>query len=199
MRMPNKRTDRRTERTRQALISTFVKMLLETGYENFTVGEIADRANVGRSTLYAHYSGKEDLIRDCIDRPSAALASIVGRDTAPATMTRLIDHLAEQRELNGVFFNDPVRLIWIRSLAGLIEPKVVRLAREWRARPLLPTKLISQLLAEMQVMLIANCLGLDTVPKTESISAALVASSHALLTALLRPPAGTSTSRPLIS
>jgi AcrR family transcriptional regulator len=191
--MPNKKTDRRTQRTRQALISTFVKMLLERGYENFTVGDIADQANVGRSTLYAHYSGKKDLIKDCIGRPSAVLASIVGRDATPSTLAPLINHFAEQRELNGVFFKDPVRQIWIRSLAGLLEPKVVRLAREWRARPLLSTKLISQLLAEMQVMLIT------TVPKSEAVSEALIASSHALLTALLRLPAGTSTCEPPIS
>jgi AcrR family transcriptional regulator len=190
--MPSKKTDRRTQRTRQALISTFVKMLLERGYENFTVGDIADQANVGRSTLYAHYSGKDDLIKDCISRPSAVLASIVGRD-APATMAPLTNHFVEQRELNGVFFKDPVRQIWIRNLAGLLEPKVARLAREWRARPLLSTKLISQLLAEMQVMLIS------TVPKSEAMSEALIASSHALLTALLRLPAGTSTSGPPIS
>src|ERR1700688_312513 len=148
--MPKRNLDRRTERTRQALNSAFVKILLERGYANFTIGEVADRANVGRSTLYAHYSGKKDLLKECISRPSAVLASIVGLDVAAKTIAPIIDNFVEQRILNGILFTVPVRPIWVRSLAGLIEPKVARLARDSGARPLLSAKLISQLLAEMQ-------------------------------------------------
>src|SRR2546427_8948716 len=33
------------------------------GYEVITVQDIIDRANVGRSTFYTHYVGKQDLLR----------------------------------------------------------------------------------------------------------------------------------------
>jgi AcrR family transcriptional regulator len=42
----------------QALIS----LMIEKGYEATTIQDIIDRANVGRSTFYAHYTGKHELL-----------------------------------------------------------------------------------------------------------------------------------------
>jgi AcrR family transcriptional regulator len=38
-----------------------LSLLLEKGYDAVTVDDICEAANVGRSTFYAHYSGKDDL------------------------------------------------------------------------------------------------------------------------------------------
>jgi AcrR family transcriptional regulator len=43
----------------QALLS----LILEKGYEAITVEDICEQANVGRSTFYAHFAGKDDLKR----------------------------------------------------------------------------------------------------------------------------------------
>jgi AcrR family transcriptional regulator len=183
-------TDRRTQRTRQSLMSAFVKMLLESGYENFTLSEVAARANVGRSTLYAHYGGKEDLLKECIGRPSAVLASVVGQEVTASMIAPIMNHFVEQRTLNGIFFRAPVRAIWVRNLAGLIEPRIARLARATQARPLLATTLIAQLLAEMQIALVANCLTARLTLTSEAVAEALIVSSRAMLAALLRPRVG---------
>ena len=53
--------DPRTKRTRQLLLDALVGLILEKGYEDITVQDIIDRANVGRSTFYAHFQDKEDL------------------------------------------------------------------------------------------------------------------------------------------
>src|SRR5258708_38967255 len=37
--------------------------ILRKGYEAITIQDIIDEADVGRSTFYAHYTGKEDLLR----------------------------------------------------------------------------------------------------------------------------------------
>ena len=54
--------DRRIERTRQLLREALVALILEKGYDAVTVQDIIDRANVGRSTFYAHFRDKEDLL-----------------------------------------------------------------------------------------------------------------------------------------
>lgn len=54
--------DRRIERTRQLIRDALVGLILEKGYEKVTIQDIIDRANVGRSTFYAHYRDKEDLL-----------------------------------------------------------------------------------------------------------------------------------------
>jgi AcrR family transcriptional regulator len=56
------RIDRRAARTRKALHQALIALILEKGYEAITVQEIID-ADVGRSTFYAHYTSKEDLLR----------------------------------------------------------------------------------------------------------------------------------------
>jgi AcrR family transcriptional regulator len=60
----NKKTlpDRRIKRTRQLLLDSLIQLILEKGYEPITVQDIIDRANVGRSTFYAHFQDKEDLL-----------------------------------------------------------------------------------------------------------------------------------------
>lgn len=55
--------DRRVQRTRQALHHALIMLILEKGYDAVTVQDIIDKANVGRSTFYAHFVGKEDLLR----------------------------------------------------------------------------------------------------------------------------------------
>jgi len=59
--------DRRVLRTRDALHQTLMSLILEKGYEEVTVANICDAANVGRSTFYSHFACKDDLRRHGID------------------------------------------------------------------------------------------------------------------------------------
>jgi AcrR family transcriptional regulator len=54
--------DRRTQRTRQTLSDALIALIQEKHYDAITVQDICDRANVGRSTFYAHYQDKDDLL-----------------------------------------------------------------------------------------------------------------------------------------
>lgn len=60
-------TDRRVRRTRRLLAEAFVALVLESGYERITVQHILDRADVGRSTFYAHFRDKQALLEACFD------------------------------------------------------------------------------------------------------------------------------------
>lgn len=56
-----KPVDRRIQKSKKYLSDAFIALILEKGYEAVTVQEIIDRANVGRSTFYAHFESKEQL------------------------------------------------------------------------------------------------------------------------------------------
>lgn len=60
--MKNQKNDRRSQRTRSLIDRAFVELLVEKTYDTITVQDIIDRANVGRSTFYAHYLDKEDVL-----------------------------------------------------------------------------------------------------------------------------------------
>lgn len=56
------RPDRRVNRTRRVLKEALTDLILEKGYEHVTVRDVLDRADVGRSTFYAHFVDKDDLL-----------------------------------------------------------------------------------------------------------------------------------------
>lgn len=60
--MASRRDDRRVRRTRELLRGALLSLIKEKGYERITVQDIIDRADVGRSTFYAHFRDKEDLL-----------------------------------------------------------------------------------------------------------------------------------------
>src|SRR5580704_10100186 len=153
--MPNRPFDRRALRTRQALLAAFVQLLLSGGYEALTTAQISRRANVGRSTFYSHFASKEALLSESLKRPSLGLAECVDASIAPERLAALLDHFRQQHNVNRIFFADPIRRLWVRALAGLIEP---RLRRGRAAAGGLPRPLLARTLAEMQIGLITHWL-----------------------------------------
>ena len=56
------RPDRRVTKTRRALKEALTDLILDKGYEAVTVQDVIDHADVGRSTFYAHFIDKDDLL-----------------------------------------------------------------------------------------------------------------------------------------
>lgn len=54
-------TDRRTQRTHKFLQEALASLIREKEYDSIAIKEILDRADVGRSTFYTHFRGKDDL------------------------------------------------------------------------------------------------------------------------------------------
>jgi len=59
--------DRRSQRTRRLLHQAISSLMQEKRYDSITVQDIIDRADVGRSTFYAHFQDKEDLVNSNLE------------------------------------------------------------------------------------------------------------------------------------
>ncbi len=66
--MTKQRQDRRSQRTQQALIDALIALLVVKHYDEITINDVIIRANVGRSTFYAHYQSKDDLLKSGFER-----------------------------------------------------------------------------------------------------------------------------------
>lgn len=93
--------DRRSQRTRQLLSEALVQLIREKDYHAITVSDIIERANVGRSTFYAHYRDKDDLFLGELDRVIEVLGqSLPGQEDMPFFPSLgLFRHVAEEYEL----------------------------------------------------------------------------------------------------
>jgi AcrR family transcriptional regulator len=96
--------DRRVQRTHRALREALLALMIERGWDGFSVQDVCDRADVGRSTFYTHFADKEELVGGSFEdlrrtlRAQAAAAS--GADPRPLAFSRgLIEHAHEQRRL----------------------------------------------------------------------------------------------------
>lgn len=64
------------------LHDAFIALILEKGYQQTTIQDILDRADVGRSTFYAHYRDKEALLTESFDQIGEHLQRELGAITA---------------------------------------------------------------------------------------------------------------------
>jgi AcrR family transcriptional regulator len=179
--MVDRKVDRRSERTRAALMSAFVELILSRGYEAVGVGDIIRRANVGRSTFYLHYGRKDALLKESLEHPCSALAACASGDTTARMLMPLLEHFREQRSLNRVLFEHPVRSLWVKSLAALIERNLQLISTAGRRRPAIPRALLALSVAEMQIGLITHWLNGALSVKSDLIAEALVLNTRAML------------------
>jgi AcrR family transcriptional regulator len=62
-----KKPDGRVARTRDRLGDAMIALILEKPFDSITVQDVLDRAGVGRSTFYAHYKDKDDVLISEVD------------------------------------------------------------------------------------------------------------------------------------
>ena len=182
----DRRPDRRPQRSRGALVGALIELIPERGYERLKAQDVAQRANVGRSTLYAHFGGLNGVLREALTAPSSGLAELVDGEAAPARLALLLDHFKRQRKRNAAFFKEPLRAQWVRRLAELIEPRLEALARGQHRPPSpLGWNFVAAQIAEGQVAFVANWLAMRAATPSETVAAALIATTRATIEALL--------------
>jgi len=60
--------DRRVLRTRKLLREALTALILEEGYDEISIMDITEKANLGRATFYLHFKDKDELLQEVMDQ-----------------------------------------------------------------------------------------------------------------------------------
>ena len=91
--MATTQLDPRIARTRRVLQAALLDLAREQPLDEITVAEIADRAEVNRSSFYQHYSDKETLLADALDAQAADVGADLSSLDAAAEAGRARDRV----------------------------------------------------------------------------------------------------------
>jgi len=93
--------DRRVLKTKAALRDAMLALMAPRGWDEMSIQEICDAANVGRSTFYVHYQSKDDLLSEAMNdlRDMIAVQSAQSNGPGLNFLAGLLDHMAQEREV----------------------------------------------------------------------------------------------------
>ena len=152
--MKQQKADRRSQRTHHLVSSAFAELLLEQPYDEILVQDILDRAGIGRTTFYAHYFDKEDVLDSIIEQMLSmftrqiALAPARQRILPSLELFEHVYHSPHQhfRALMRSRAGEPLWEALQTAFSQAIEPVLSTLCAERRSPPI-PLPVVSQYLA----------------------------------------------------
>lgn len=151
--MKQDKQDRRSRRTRDLVNAAMMELLREKRYDAITIQDLLDRANIGRSTFYAHYFDKEDVLvslsEQMLEMFQQQLSERkVGQRIIPSL--EIFQHASE----NYPFFQSMIRghaeeLLWETVRAILSKSIEETLASAWTGKgsPSIPLAVVAEYLA----------------------------------------------------
>ena len=118
---------RRTRYTRLAMQDALVELLQDQPLGSITVKALCERADVNRSTFYAHYTSIEDLLHDIEDETmawvTAALDQLLAQPDSAGiehVIERICQYIADNRKHLQVLMSPKADIGFQQQLLGLI-------------------------------------------------------------------------------
>ena len=80
--------DLRVKKTKKALTEAFFKLLNEKPFEEITINELCDRADVRRATFYKHYTDKLNFLTSIVKSLRNTFDTIIWKSDKPDTTSK---------------------------------------------------------------------------------------------------------------
>jgi AcrR family transcriptional regulator len=146
--------DRRVRKTRTQLRDALVDLTLKRGWDEVSVLDVCEHADVGRSTFYLHFADKEDLLLSGFDELHEGLAATAGAPGTFAFVAPLFEHASQNtkimRAVAGRKSGQSVQKRFRDVTLELIEAELVALSIGAEVRPHL-ARYLSGALIELMV------------------------------------------------
>ena len=181
--------DARSERTRCALLTSLRGLVAERRYDEFDVRDIFGQAEVGRSTFYDHYRGKDDMILATMSGMLDTMAGVAAEHQDMAQLDWVLRHFLENKKFALHCFSPSSGLALAprvtRELAKRIEAHLRSRQSTRGAEPSLPNAWIASQIAEAQFALVRAWLADDVACDSLTLAQGMRASAQGTLSALV--------------
>ena len=151
--MKQEKQDRRSLRTRHLVSAAMLELMRGKRYDAITVQDLLDRSGIGRSTLYAHFFDKEDVLKSVSEQMLETFRHQLSLRNVEQKIVPSLE-LFQHAQENYQFFQAMVRghgagVVWETVLALLsrnIERTLATTFAE-KSSPSVPPTVVSQYLA----------------------------------------------------
>lgn len=172
--------DRRTVRTRTALIHAFDQLVLGRAKRKIRVADIVAEANVGRSTFYEHYGSADEIHMAALARPFSILADAAAGLGDEARLTSLLAHFWDYRQQARGSLFDRTGEKAARMLADLVEERLGDQALS------IPPRLAAIQLAEAALAPVRGWITAEAPASAEALADVICKCGRAMRQALTR-------------
>lgn len=118
------RRERKKQATRHALVAAAIRLFTERGYDETSVADIAEAADVSKRTFFLHFPTKEDvLLADADDRVALAVRAIADR-TSDTSLRDALANAADRMITNTAEGDLPAGLAALRARLVVTTPAV---------------------------------------------------------------------------
>lgn len=177
--------DRRVRRSRAALTTAFTELALERGYRDIGVRDVAQRAEVGRSTLYTHFADLDDLLAHSLETHLSTIARGAVTPEMEPEFARVIAHFWQQRGIARSMLQGDAGVAIARLLVSRLEDALLGLRRVHQSRSSLPVSLVAEQLAAGQLAMLERWLAGRAPASSEAVARLLHKTSYAMAMASL--------------
>lgn len=177
--------DRRIQKTLSALRDAFFELVLSQSYDEISVSDIIEKANVGRSTFYQHFKSKDDILVASMFYPLSNLSTAIEFEDPTDTLIGLMEHFWENRQFAPRIFGGSARKHVVASLTDMMEAKLNTLTSSNGLPIGIPVRLAAHQLAESQLVIIIDWLTGKAKSDPQSMAIHLRKSSIALRESVL--------------
>jgi AcrR family transcriptional regulator len=137
--------ERKKQQTREEIAGVATRLFVERGFEQVTIAQVAEAANVAKMTVTNHFPLKEDLV---FDRSEAIIAGLTGIVAARATGESVLD-AARRYYREALERGDPTLGQRGPAFARLVESSPALVARERQMHDQRELALAAQLMRDM--------------------------------------------------
>lgn len=192
--MKHEKLDRRSQRTQRLVFAAFTELVTEKPYDEILVQDILDRAGIGRTTFYAHYYDKDDVL----DTITEQLVEILTRQVAQSAAQQQIvpslevfQHIYQypDRHMRAFMRGHASERLWEAlqtAFCKAVEPALAALCAE-STSPTIPLEVISQYLVSTLLSLLKWWLSADMPYSPEEMDSIFQQLAMPGVWALLKP------------